>query len=173
MNTKIISAFPASGKTYAFERLSKEGYKILDSDSSKFNWCYDHDSTKLDNIEKHRNPEFPDNYIQHIKENVGKVDYIFVSSHKSVRNALTANNINFTLVYPSRKMKAEWVGRCFLRGSGEKFCQLIADNWDDWIDEMEATENCDKWVLGEDDSIYLFDLDKYSYLSELIEKGLI
>lgn len=70
-------------------------------------------------------------------------------------------------------MKAEWVGRCFLRGSGEKFCQLIADNWDDWIDEMEATENCDKWVLGEDDSIDLFDLDKYSYLSELIEKGLI
>ena len=38
---------------------------------------------------------------------------------------------------------------------------------------MEATENCDKWVLGEDDSIDLFDLDKYSYLSELIEKGLI
>ena len=42
-------------------------------------------STKLEDIEKHRNPEFPDNYIQPIKENIGKVDYIFVSSHKEVR----------------------------------------------------------------------------------------
>ena len=46
MNTKIISAFPACGKTYAFERLSKEGYKILDSDSSKFSWCYDFDKIR-------------------------------------------------------------------------------------------------------------------------------
>ena len=36
--TKIISAFPACGKTYAFEKLSENGYEILDSDSSKFSW---------------------------------------------------------------------------------------------------------------------------------------
>ena len=83
------------------------------------------------------------------------------------------NGIYFTLVYPGRKMKAEWVGRCFLRGSGEKFCQLIADNWDKWIDEMEEVEDCDRYILGEDDSIDPDDLDRYYYLRELIEKGLI
>ena len=36
--TKIISAFPACGKTYAFEKLNENGYEILDSDSSKFSW---------------------------------------------------------------------------------------------------------------------------------------
>ena len=64
-------------------------------------------------------------------------------------------------------MKAEWIGRCFLRGSGEKFCQLIADNWDSWIDEMEEVE-CDRWILGDKESI-----DRYYYLGELIENKLI
>lgn len=120
MNTKIISVFHACGKTYAFKKLNEKGYKILDSDSSQFSWCYDYNPVNSDKIEKYRNPEFPKNYIQHIKENIGKVDYIFVSSHKEVRGALIENGIYFTLVYPGRKMKAEWVGRCFLRGSGEK-----------------------------------------------------
>ena len=123
--TKIISAFPACGKTYAFKKLNEKGYKILDSDSSQFSWCYDYDPTISDKIEKYRNPEFPSNYIQHIKENIGKADYIFVNSHKEVRDALIENGISFTLVYPDRSMKAEWIGRFFLRGSGEKFCQLL------------------------------------------------
>ena len=38
MDTKIISAFPACGKTYAFKKLNENGYKILDSDSSEFSW---------------------------------------------------------------------------------------------------------------------------------------
>lgn len=78
------------------------------------------------------------------------------------------NGIYFTLVYPDKEMKAEWVGRCFLRGSGEEFCQFIADNWEKWIDEMEEVEDCDKYILCEDDY-----LDRYYYLGELIEKGLI
>ena len=159
--TKIISAFPACGKTYAFEKLNENGYKILDSDSSKFSWMIEDNGIKV------RNPEFLSNYIQHIKENIGKADYIFVSSHKEVRDALIENNIHFTLVYPDRNMKAEWIGRIFLRGSGEKFSQLIANNWDSWIDEMEEVE-CDKWILGDKESI-----DKYYYLGELIENKLI
>ena len=38
MDTKIISAFPACGKTQAFKKLNENGYKILDSDSSQFSW---------------------------------------------------------------------------------------------------------------------------------------
>lgn len=183
MGTKIISAFPACGKTYAFEKLNQKGYTILDSDSSKFSWVerryteYELQKLKEEwnstsyllsgeqyidliryNKIKVRNPKFPNNYIQHIKENIGKVDYIFVSSHKEVRDALNSNNIFFTLIYPDRRMKAEWVGRCFLRGSGEKFCQILADNWDKWIDEMKSTEHCDRWVLGRDGAYYLSEL---------------
>ncbi len=159
-NTKVIAAFPACGKTYYFDR--NEDYVILDSDSSKFSWMFrkrtkdelaeakkEWDKTPhllsgdmyinriKDEEIKVRNPDFPNNYIEHIKENIGKADYIFVSTHEEVRKALTAARIDFALVFPERSLKAEWVGRCFLRGSGEKFCQLIADNWEYWLSQME------------------------------------
>jgi len=37
--TKIISAYPCCGKTYAFENY-QDIYSILDSDSSDFSWIY-------------------------------------------------------------------------------------------------------------------------------------
>ena len=127
-DTKIISAFTACGKTYVFENF--KGKVILDSDSSKFSWV-------IVGNQKVRHPDFPQNYIDHIKENIGKADYIFVSTHDNVRRALEKAGIDFYLVYPDRSLKEEWIGRCFLRGSGEKFCQLIADNWNNWIDGLE------------------------------------
>jgi hypothetical protein len=135
-NTKVIAAFPACGKTYYFEN-KKEGCIVLDSDSSQFSWCYEYNPLVSDKIEKYRNPEFPQNYINHIKENIGKVDYIFVSTHDIVRKALKEANIDYTIVFPDYSLKAEWIGRCFLRGSGEKFCQLIAEQWDNWMAQME------------------------------------
>ena len=93
----IISAFPACGKTYAFEKMkSIKGLNTLDSDSSQFSWMYITDEEyEFKNRGKHdykerkikvRNPEFPNNYIQHIKENMDNTHYLFVSSHKRLRN---------------------------------------------------------------------------------------
>jgi hypothetical protein len=181
-NTKVIAAFPACGKSYCFDR--NEDYIILDSDSSKFSWMFrkrtreelrtakkkweavphllDGDGyiEKIKNEEiKVRNPDFPKNYIEHIKENIGKVDYIFVSTHEEVRQALTEAGIDFILVFPKQSLRAEWVGRCFLRGSGEKFCQLIADQWDTWMSQMWDEAICNKrkhYVLSSDE--YLSDI---------------
>ena len=154
-NTKIISAFPACGKTYVFDNFKDK--VILDSDSSKFSWV-------IVNNQKVRNPDFPENYINHIKENIGKVDYILVSTHDNVRKALEEAGIDFYLVYPDRSLKEEWIGRCFLRGSGEKFCQLIADNWDNWMDGLEEDSkkhNYMKLKSGEHLSDVIRFLDEY------------
>jgi hypothetical protein len=75
-NTKVISAFPGCGKTHLFK--THKNKIILDSDSSTFDKKY-----------------FPQNYIKHIKENIGKVDIILVSSHSDVRSALVNENIDF------------------------------------------------------------------------------
>ena len=137
-DTKIISAFPACGKTYVFENFKNK--VILDSDSSKFSWV-------IVGEQKVRHPDFPQNYINHIRENIGKADYILVSTHENVRRALEEAGIDFYLVYPERSLKEEWIGRCFLRGSGEKFCQLIADNWDNWIDQLEEDSKRHKSII--------------------------
>ena len=130
MKTKIISAFPGVGKTYYHER-NKE--ISIDSDSSHFSWVKDSEG----NNTKERNPEFPNNYINHIKENSGKYKYIFVSSHEEVRIALKENGIEYYMIYPAKSRKKEFIERYIQRGSPEVFVNLISENWDSWIGKIE------------------------------------
>jgi hypothetical protein len=131
--TKIISAFPACGKSYSYKNRQNLFSGILDSDSSEFSWIKDENG----NNTKDRNPDFPNNYIQHIKDNIGKVEIIFVSSHDVVRKALKDNNIDYTLVYPGQSLKEEWIERFKYRGNDEKFIDFISKNFDKFIDEMD------------------------------------
>ena len=91
-NTVVISAFPATGKSYLVR--NQPDLNILDSDSSTFD-----------------KENFPANYIEHIKSQLGKVDVILVSSHQEVRDALSQSNINHTLVYPNIELKDDYMER--------------------------------------------------------------
>lgn len=126
MRTRIISAFPGVGKThYYLQHLGSS----LDSDSSMFSWREDTDGNTI------RNPDFPRNYIEHIKSNIGKFEYIFVSSHKEVRDALLENCLFFYLIYPGMNRREEFLKRYVDRGSPEPFVKLIDKNWGKWITE--------------------------------------
>lgn len=127
-NTKIISAFPACGKSYFTKNNNK--YTCLDSDSSQFSW-------KIENGEKVRNPDFPSNYIKHIKENIGKVDFIFVSSHLQVRQALEKANIDYITIYPDTTQKYVWLERMKQRGNDEAFIKFQSKNWDKFTKEID------------------------------------
>lgn len=161
MKTKIYSVFPACGKTWLCNHQDEYGLKILDSDSSYFSWiweCPENDERGIysPNAKKtdRRNPSFPQNYIDHIKCKIEsrKYDYIFVSSHASVRNALETAEIDFTIVYPSIKLIDEWIGRCFIRNKkNENGCNpdILFDNWHQWINECErAGRNHNEIVLN-------------------------
>lgn len=166
METKIYSIFPACGKTWLYEHQEDYDLKILDSDSSNFSWTYtntDENGNTIRGVRKIRNPDFPNNYIKHIKENIGKCDCIFVSSHKAVREALDAEGIDFTIVYPMPLCKAEWIGRCFIREkNGESGCgaEIMYNNFDQWILECAETGIDHKEVV----------LLPSQYLSEYFER---
>jgi hypothetical protein len=125
MRTRIISAFPGTGKTTFYE--SNKG-SVIDSDSSNFSWV-------IEDVKKIRNPDFPQNYINHILENIGKYEFILVSSHKVVREALINNCIFFYLVYPNINRKEEYLKRYKDRGNAAEFVKLLNDNWDNWVRE--------------------------------------
>jgi len=129
MRTKIISAFPGTGKTTYH---SKHSQSSLDSDSSNFSWI----KYENGNNTNQRNPEFPANYIEHIKQNIGKYEFIFVSSHKEVREALLDNSIFFYLVYPKIDRKDEFISRFKERGSSEGFINLLDSKWEEWVQEI-------------------------------------
>lgn len=135
-NTIVISAFPACGKSYKVKNYNGKPYTMLDSDSSNFSWIKD----ELGNNTKVRNLEFPNNYIKHIKDNIGKVDVIFVSSHKEVRQALRDNNIKYFMVYPTIDMKEEFLKRMKDRGNTEEFIKMFEDKFEEFVIEIE--EEC-------------------------------
>jgi len=125
---RVISAFPGTGKSH---------FVNYDSSYMPQGFASDSDSSKFDK------KDFPNNYIDHIKEKISEgYAFIFVSSHKDVRDALVKNNIDFTLVYPERNLKDEYIERYKKRGSSEQFIQLISDNWDNWLTELEQQDNC-------------------------------
>ncbi len=137
--TMVISAFPGCGKSHLFR--NKGDMKILDSDSSTFD-----------------KSQFPQNYIEHIKSNIGDADIILVSSHKEVRDALVDKGINFTLVYPNMDIKDEYIQRYIDRGNDGKFVDLLKQNWENWIGELEQQTGCEK-----------IKLDRGQYLSDVVE----
>lgn len=118
----IISAFPGVGKsTY-----TKSNPDICsDSDSSKFSWV----------SEGVRNPNFIEDYLRHIKEEIKVKQIVFVSSHKDVREALIKEGLSFYLVYPDKGGKEEYLNRYRKRKSPESFISLIENNWDNFLDD--------------------------------------
>lgn len=127
-STILISAFPGVGKSYLFKNL--KDYKILDSDSSTF----DKDL-------------FPGNYIDHIKQNIGVVDIIMISTHDVVRQQLEENGLFFVLVYPDISLKDEYIGRYNERGNDDNFIKILGENWDNWINDIEKQKGCLKIKL--------------------------
>ena len=162
METVVISAYTACGKTYAAERF-KEKYKIIDSDIHEFSFIERRytdaelqEKKKQWNSEPHlldgdgyinflrgrkvkvRNPDFPKNYVEYIKENIGKVDVIFVSSDLEVRKAMTEAGIKFCTVYPREDMLNEWIGRMFKMGKPKELISIYIHKWNVSMNNIET-----------------------------------
>ena len=124
--TLIVSGFPGVGKSF-YVRNSPD---CLDIDSSNFDKSL-----------------FPQNYIEHIKSQLGVVPIIFVSSHKKVRNALVAEGLHYILVYPDCSLKDEYLARYKKRGSDDIFINLMRECWTDFILDMKGQSGCVHLVL--------------------------
>lgn len=172
-DTKIFSVFPVSGTTYATKKLTEEGYKVLELDSSEYSHKYYNFSVDDYKVKRVKNPSFPQNYIKAIKEAIGEYDFIFISTHREVREELEKNNIRYSLVYPNYSMKNEWVGRCYLRSDSHEFCDKLASNWDQWIKELDNVTysnggGCTNKIFlnSSYDTRYLYDAIKKYYVKE-------
>lgn len=121
---RVICGFPGVGKSTLFNELKDSKKKVLDSDSSTFD-----------------KSEFPENYIKHIKDKTSKGYTILASSHDVVRDALIKEKIPFTLVYPDKSLKDEYLKRYKERGSPKEFQNLLDKKWDEWIGQCDALDN--------------------------------
>lgn len=120
--TMVVAAFTGTGKSH-FTKKYPDG--ISDPDASAFDKQY-----------------FPSNYLAYIRNNIVNDKCTFAGCHDMVRDALTKNNIDYILVFPSLECKAEYLARFNKRGDELKYIDLIESNWDRWIAECKAQEGC-------------------------------
>ncbi len=133
--TVLCAAFPGTGKSWYVDKGEGSGYMpqgfATDSDSSKFD-----------------KSEFPQNYIKHIKDKISQgYARIFISSHKEVRDALVAEGLEFTLVYPDISLKEEYLIRYKERGNSSLFIEMMDKNWERFIEECQNQKGCKHIVL--------------------------
>ncbi|QXN70428.1 putative AAA family ATPase [Bacillus phage vB_BspM_AgentSmith] len=163
MGIYVISAFPGLGKTYATQKLVEEGFNVSDSDSSHFN-----------------KEHFPGNYVEHIKSkiqdyrdmNTSSAKFIFVSTHKEVRDALIENGIKFVIFYPDVGSKDDIFKRYEERGSNEAFIKHLETNYDSWIEEIKedvAIEN--KYPVT--NGVFLYDVVRSTFIDNESVSGLV
>jgi len=147
-NTIIISGFPGVGKSYLTEMYKGTDIIVQDSDSSNFSW-----------LEPGvRNPDFPNNYITHIKSLIGKVDYILISSHENVRNGLAKEGITYALIYPSPRLKDVYIQRYKQRNSSEAFINNIDKTFYDFVEQCNSDIYAKRFMFVQD-----------QYLSDVID----
>lgn len=148
MATKVIAGFPAIGKTYAARN---SNYLCVDCDSSQWNWLTDPNGDFLmtDNGSRIPNPNFPQNYIDHIKFQMKHdfLDFVFVSSHETVCQCLKENYIDFTIVVPALNCKKEYYKRMQQRESPTSLIERVTENWNLWLIDRQLEPNC--YVLNQ------------------------
>lgn len=144
MNKKkavVISGFPGVGKSTTYTLLNKK-LTILDLDCSSFD-----------------KSDFPSNYIEYIKDNMDKADIIFVSSQQTVRNALVENKIHFTLYYPSKKRKKEFIKIYKDRGDSDKFIKFVNNNFERLINGITEENEYNKIILENENDFIMNDVN--------------
>ena len=150
MITKVVSAFPGTGKSY-FASSTGQKAKVIDLDSGDYTLGYTEDG-------KVRNHDFPKNYLAAIKKHIGKTDILFVGCQPEVIAALRDAAITFTLIYPRRRLMNEYLGRFQRRHNQQSFIDLLSKNWDIFLDYLERQKDCEHIVL-----------DAEQYISDVLQ----
>jgi len=135
-NTKIISAWCGAGKTYIIE------------------------NTNISSIEveywKYKEKGLRKKYIEDVKNQFGKVDYIFISTEPAGMKLLNIEGFEITLVYPKNELRNEYLDRYIKRDSSYDFIGTFMKHWHIWINELKEQKYCKHIIL--DSGQYLLDV---------------
>lgn len=164
---QVLSVFAGCGKTYCAKKYPN---KVIDLESSDYKWIYAVDVSTVPKEgrkgmpAKFRkvNPDWPNNYIQAIKEARKKYDVVLVAQYEEVRKAMAQAGIHYALVFPLNSCKMEFVERYKRRGNPESFVQMLMTNFDKWVFDLYESNDGNKWVLAPGQ--YLEDMLKYTHL---------
>lgn len=159
--TLIISGFACIGKQYLFDNYNDK-YSILYPDIMHFRYRYRKRTQEELNEEKKiweskphllsgdqyinqikdqrwlfEDENFPNNYVNYVKKNIGKFDIILTSYTPTIRKAMSDSGINYITVYPNKSLLHEYVGRMYIKGYDRAGIDAMISHWDSMIDGVE------------------------------------
>ena len=150
MSAKVFSVFAGLGKTYVGKKYSN----VLDLQSSPCR--YDYTNVKKEDYERIKeipnrkvNPNWPNNFIDAIKEASNKYDIILVSSSPDIRELLEQNDIDYTFILPSKDSREILLERYKKRENGQELINLVMGYFDTWSYKKEDY-NCPLVILDKD-----------------------
>lgn len=133
----IIAGFGGVGKT----ELAKKYKNVIDLESIFWRWQY---NEKYTNIEEYKscenrilNPDFPQNYMEAIKENQKKYDIVLIAYNTTICEALKENELSFLLCYPDKEAKDIYIERYRKRGNNERFINKNIESFEEAVDIVE------------------------------------
>lgn len=87
-------------------------------------------------------------YIEDVKMQFGKVEYIFLATEPAGMKLLYDEGFEIILVYPKNELRNEYLDRYIGRDSPYDFIGAFMKHWDVWIDELKYQKYCKHIVLG-------------------------
>ncbi len=139
IDTVLCAAFCGTGKTFICEKTNIKAIEIE-------YWKYKDKGLKKE-------------YIEDIKNSIGKIDYIFISTDPEGLKLLYQEGLDITLIYPRNELRNEYLDRYIERDSSYDFIGTFMKHWHLWINELKE-QNYYRHIV----------LDKGQYLQDVLIK---
>lgn len=149
----IIAGFGGVGKT----QLAKKYKNVIDLESIYWKWEYKEKMEKNIEYYKHydkrtKNPNFPQNYIEAIKENQEKYEIVLIAYSDEICKSMEENKIEFYLCYPEKGAKEIYIERFKIRGNNEEFIKRNNELFEEAIEIAEKRKG-HKIILSGNETI--------------------
>ena len=136
----VIAGFAGVGKT----TLEKKYKNVIDIESSPYKW--DYSKVDIKDLEKLKgckgrkiNSEFPQNYINAIKEACLKYDIVLVWIHpEEIIPYYDMNDIDYWLCFPSKEALIEYENRFISRGNNKEYIDKVLNDYEKRYNQFKS-----------------------------------